>query len=70
MPALQHALDNPLLTRHPVLDAVDMPYAFDVVLEDGFYLAVLVFQPTVRARLKDLLQWTVRRREAMQSGDD
>lgn len=41
LPALQHALDRPPATLEPVLDVLGLPYAYDVVLQDGFYLTLL-----------------------------
>ena len=38
--ALQQALDRPPLTCDPVADAAGVPYACDLVAQDGFYLTV------------------------------
>ena len=40
---LQNIIDAPPVTRAVVYDDVDIPIAYDMVLNDGFYLIVLWF---------------------------
>jgi len=51
---LKNALDGPLVASQPVEDAVGMTYAYDVVLQDGFYLffSVLALWLLVRNELR------------------
>ena len=41
-PALRDALDAPILTTEYVMDSIGIPYAYDIVLQHGFYLLVIV----------------------------
>ena len=50
--ALSTVLENPVVRVPPLRDAIGEPYAYDLVLEHGFYLLFLswiVFRYTVRA---------------------
>lgn len=40
---LAHALKEPILYVEPLYDAIDVPYSYDIVLTNGFYLCVLSF---------------------------
>jgi len=56
--ALQQALDLPPVTCDPVVDAAGVPYACDLVAQDGFYLTVacvLLWAVARRALLPRLL---------------
>ena len=52
--ALTHVSDvlaEPALRVHPLLDTLDIPYAYDVVLTDGFAATVLgyfLFRAVIR----------------------
>ena len=41
--SVRRALDGPVVVRRAVLDTMGEPYAYDVVVQDGFYLLVAAF---------------------------
>ncbi len=43
MEVIRHAVDTPLFSRTVVLDAIDLPYAYDFVVNDGFYLLIMAY---------------------------
>jgi hypothetical protein len=39
----QHVLEEPILRVIPLLDTLDIPYAYDIALTDGLFVNILAF---------------------------